>query len=101
MKIAIATDKQGLDSPVSEVGGRAKFYQIFEDKKLVKEIKNPFRVGGGGVGFSVAALMAEEKVDLIISGHIGDNMAGALEDKGIKYKIVTNKTVKGAIEEKV
>jgi len=93
MKIAIAADKKELDAQISEVGGRAAFYLIFENKELKKEIKNPFRIGGGGVGFSVAAMLADEKVDLVISGHFGDNMIGALEEKNIKYQVVTGKTV--------
>ena len=97
MKIAIASDKNEVDSKVSETGGRAAFFLIFEDGQLAKTIKNPFRIGGGGVGFSVAAMLADEKVEMVVSGHFGDNMVGALEEKGIKYEVVTDSTVEQAL----
>ena len=99
MKIAIASNKKEVDSQVSETGGRAAFFLIFEDGQLKKTIKNPFRVGGGGVGFSVAAMLADEKVEMIVSGHFGDNMASALEEKGIQYKVITDLTIEQVLAE--
>ena len=86
MKIAIASTGKDEESEISEVGGRAPYYLIFEDKKLVKAIKNPFAVGGGGAGWSVAYMLSEEKVNLIIAGKIGSNMEVALKQKNIKFK---------------
>ena len=99
MKIAIASTGKTLDSQVSKVGGRAPIYLIFEGKKLVKVIKNPFRIGGGGAGFSVAHMLADEKVDLVISGNFGPNMLQALKTKGIKTKVVSGKTIEKALTE--
>lgn len=100
MKIAIASTGKTIDSKISPVGGRAHFYLIFEDNKLIKVISNPFRVGGGGAGFSVARMLINEKVDLVISGNFGPNMLNAFREKNIKVKIETGKTVtvKKAIE---
>ena len=86
MKVAIASMGKNENSEVSEVGGRAPYYLIFEDKKLVKTIKNPFAVGGGGAGWSVAYMLAEEKIELVIAGKIGPNMETALKQKNIKFK---------------
>ena len=52
MKVAIAATKGSEDAEVSPLGGRAPYYLIFEDGKLVKAIKNPF-LHGGGAGWSV------------------------------------------------
>lgn len=98
MKIAIAAAKKDENSEISEVSGRAPYYLIYENKELVKTIKNPFAVGGGGAGFGVAKMVADEKVDLIIAGKFGGNMAMALDQKGIKYKEVQGKTVKECLE---
>ena len=98
MKIAIASTGKTSDSQVSSAGGRAPFYLIFENNKLVKEISNPFRIGWWGAGFSVARILINEKVDLVISGNFGPNMLNALREKNIKVKIETGKTVKEAIE---
>ena len=99
MRIAIASDGEEENSHVSETGGRAPYYIVFEDGKLVKTIKNPFRVGGGGAGFAVASMLADEKIDIVVSGNFGQNMKGALEEKGIKYKEMHNISVKDALEE--
>ncbi|MBW2999372.1 hypothetical protein KY339_01760 [Candidatus Woesearchaeota archaeon] len=101
MKIAVASVGKEESSEVSPVGGRAPYYLVFEDRKLVKTISNPFRVGGGGAGFGVAKMLENEKVELAICGKFGPNMQNALESSGIKTKTVTGKTVKQAVEETV
>jgi len=98
MKIAISSVGEEENSEISKEGGRAPYYLIFEDGKLVKTIKNPFRVGGGGAGFSVAEMLSDEKVDLVVSGQFGQNMIGALENKGMKYKEMSGITVKEALK---
>lgn len=98
MKIAISSVGEDENSKVSEVSGRAPYYLIFEDGKLVKKMKNPFRIGGGGAGFGIAEMLADEGVDMVISGNIGRNMKEALEAKGIKYKEVTGVSAKEALK---
>ena len=99
MRVAIASNGEDENSEVSSVGARAPFFLIFEDKKLVKTITNPFRVGGGGAGFSVAQMLANEKIELIVAGRIGPNMEMALKEKGVKIKITENKIVKQVLKE--
>lgn len=98
-RIAIASTGKTADSEVSPVSGRAPFYLIFEGNSLVKTIPNPFRMGGGGAGFSVAQMLANEKVDFVISGNFGPNILQALESKKIKVKIMKGKTIKEALKE--
>ena len=99
MKIAIASSGKDENSQVSPVSGRAEYYLVFEGKKLVETISNPFQHGGGGAGIGVAQMLANKGVKLVISGKFGPNMTAFLDEKGIKYKIVQNKTVKKALEE--
>lgn len=99
MKIAIASEKNNIDSMVCPIAGRAPYYLIFEDKKLIKTIKNPFVHGSGGAGSSVAQMLYNEKSNLVISEKFGNNMLEVLKEKGIKYKIVQNKTIKEVLEE--
>ena len=98
MKIAISSESKDENSPVSQMSGRSPYYLIFENKKLIKTINNPFRIGGGGAGFSVAEMLSDEKVNLVISGKFGGNMSSALETKGIKSKEMSGITVKEALE---
>lgn len=97
MKIAIASTGKKTSSKVSEVGGRSPYYLIFEGKKLVKSIKNPFLLGGGA-GFSVAQMLANEKVNLVICGRIGPNMMAALKAKKIKTMEISGISVEGALK---
>jgi predicted Fe-Mo cluster-binding NifX family protein len=99
MRVAIASEGENLNSLVSNKGGRAPYYLIFEDGKLIEVFKNPFVKGGGGAGWSIAYTMAEKKVDLLIAGRIGENMKMALEQKGINYKEMPNKTIHEVLEE--
>jgi predicted Fe-Mo cluster-binding NifX family protein len=97
MKIAIASEGKDKDSEVSPKGGRAPYYLIFEEKKLIETIKNPFATGSGGAGFSVAYMLAEKKVNLVVAGKLGGNMVSALKEKGIEYKEENNKKVQELI----
>jgi len=91
IKQAIASKGESIESEISEKAGRASYYLIFENKKLVETIKNPFATGGGGAGFSVAYMLAEKKVNLVIAGKFGDNMESALKEKGLKFEEKTGK----------
>jgi predicted Fe-Mo cluster-binding NifX family protein len=86
MIIAIASEGKSIDSEISQKGGRATYYLIFESKKLIETIKNPFTKGSGGAGFSVAYMLAEKKVNLVIAGKVGGNMVTALKERGIEFK---------------
>jgi len=97
MKIAIASEGKNLDSEISQRGGRAPYYLIFEDKKLVETIKNPFASGSGGAGFSVAYMLAEKNVKLVVAGKVGANMESALKEKGINFREESNKKVEEVI----
>ena len=98
MKIAIAAEGKENSSEISVRGGRAPYYLVFENKELVEAIKNPFAIGSGGAGFSVAYLLADKKVDLVIAGKFGPNMERALEEKGLKFKEFSG-NVSDALEE--
>jgi len=97
MKVAISSDGKDENSKISLSSGRAPYYLIFENGKLIKTLKNPFRFGGGGAGFGVAEVLSDEGVEMVISGKFGQNMKEALESKGIKYKELFNIAVKEAL----
>jgi len=98
MKTAIASEGKKLDSEVCPTAGRAPFYLIFENNNLIKTIKNPFAIGGGGAGNSVAQMLYNEKVNQVISGKFGEKMIEALNEKNMKYQSMFNLKVKEAME---
>lgn len=99
MKIAVASEGKDEKSQVSAVSGRAPYYLIFENKKLVKSISNPFKIGGGGAGISVCQMLANEGVKIIISGKFGPNVQAMCDEKKIKTKEVEGKTAREAVDE--
>jgi predicted Fe-Mo cluster-binding NifX family protein len=98
MKIAVAALKKDENSEVSPVGGRAPFYLIFDGKKLVKAMPNPFRFGGGGAGTGVAQMLGNEGVEMAVCGKFGPNMEAMLKEKGIIMKTAKGKTAREIIE---
>ncbi len=99
IKIAIASEKDNIESEVCPTAGRAPYYLIFENKILVKSIKNPFAKGSGGAGFSVAQMLHNENINLVVAGKLGQNMIPALEEKGIKYLEIQNKSIQQVLED--
>ena len=97
MKVAISSNSKDENSQVSGSSGRAPYYLIFENTKLIKTLKNPFRFGGGGAGFGVAEVLSDEGVEIVVSGKFGENMKGALEDKGIKFLELPNTSINVAL----
>ena len=86
MKIAIATNEKNENAEISDRGARASYYLLFNEKaELLEELSNPFAVGGGGAGFSVAKMLADKGVNVFAASHIGGNMISALEERGVKY----------------
>ena len=99
MKIAIASTGKDENSEISPVSGRTPYILIYEDKKLVEVIKNPFAIGGGGAGVSVAHMLAEKGVKLYIAGKFGPNVENALKENNIEMKVIYDKKVKEVIKE--
>ncbi len=86
MKIAIASTGKTKNDDVDEKAGRAPFYLIFnESEELVETIDNPFSFGSGGAGFSVAKMLADKNIEIVIAGKFGSKMVDAMEERGLKY----------------
>ena len=99
MKIGISSEGKDVSSLVSDAAGRAPYYLIFENENLVKTIKNPFSVGGGGAGFAVAQMLANEDVNLVVAGKFGNNMTNSIKEKGMNYKEISGVKVEEALKQ--
>ncbi len=86
MTIAVAAQKTDEKAEISVQAGRAPFLLLFDESGTYKSmLKNPFKLGGGGAGFGVAKMLADNDVAIFVAGKIGENMRGALEEKQIRW----------------
>ena len=93
----MAAIKKGNGSEISAQAGKSPFYLIFNERgELLEELKNPFALGGGGAGFGVAKMLADRKVEAVVAGKFGANMADALKERGIRAYEVSG-TVEDAL----
>lgn len=90
MRIAIASVSKEEGAEISPRPGRAPFYLLYDETgELLEVISNPFSRGGGGAGFGVAKMLADKGVDIVVGGQFGENMEGALRERGLKYSEMT------------
>ena len=91
MKIAISSDGKGLDSQVSGVFGRCRYFLIVRldgrNTEMIEAAENRASNQSGKAGISAAELVAEKGIDAVISGDIGPRAMDVLRQFGIKaYK---------------
>ncbi|MBN2518624.1 MAG: NifB/NifX family molybdenum-iron cluster-binding protein [Candidatus Altiarchaeota archaeon] len=88
MKIAVATNKGGLDDNVFPNFGRCTSFTILEvegaDIKNVQVVQNEFSAAGGGSGIRTAQFLADQGVEAVIAGNFGPNAFGILNQAGIR-----------------
>ena len=84
-KICITSTGSTLGSSIDPRFGRCQYFLIFDEKgKLVKKILNEAGQSMQGAGVSAAQVIADEKVDVIITGNIGPNAYNVLNSSKIK-----------------
>ena len=100
MKIAITSTGKTLDSPLDPRFGRAQYILIMEqDGSLVEAVDNSQGFNAlSGAGIQAGKLLADRKVDVLITGHCGPNAFRTLQAAGIKVVVDQSGTVKEALE---
>jgi len=101
-KIAITTEKEGIDSQIDQRFGRCKYFLVVElDNNQIKEIKsieNDGAIQGHGAGIKAAQQLGDLGIKSVISGSTGPNASVVLEKLGITaYRASGN--AKNAINE--
>jgi len=88
LKICISANGDNLNSFLDPRFGRALFFLIISSEgKLIKSIKNTGKQAMRGAGVTAAQIVADEKVDVIITGNIGPNASIVLSASKIKIFI--------------
>ena len=100
MKIAITTTGKDLDSPVDPRFGRARYFLIVDQGgTLLEAVDNSSNVNAmGGAGIQAAKVLADRRVDVLMTGNCGPNAFKTLNAAGIKVAIEQSGTVREALD---
>jgi len=99
MKICITSMGNSLESDVDPRFGRCAYFIFYDTESGEFEVlDNENASGMGGVGIQNGQLMAEKGVEIILTGNLGPNAAGVLQQAGIKSITGVSGKVKDAIE---
>ena len=98
MKIAVTAQEPTLDSAIDPRLGRCQ-YLILVDTVTNDwvAIPNPVLGEPGGAGIAMAQRLAQEKVEVLITGNVGPKAATALTTSGIPFYCTTGGTVRQAL----
>ena len=85
MKICITSVGPELNSGVDPRFGRCQYFLILSEKgELLKSIPNESGQAMRGAGITAAQIVADEGVDIVITGNVGPNAYMVLNQSGIK-----------------
>lgn len=88
MKIAVSAKGSTMERDIDERFGRCPYFIIVEvadgNYKFLETVKNIGSKRTGGAGSFAAKLVAEKKVDAVITGEVGPNAFEVLKQFGIK-----------------
>jgi len=86
MKVAITASGGDFNSPVDRVFGRARYFVITDPEETsVEVLENSQNVNAAqGAGIQAARQVANESVDVVLTGNVGPNAFRALDAVPIK-----------------
>lgn len=95
-KIAVAANDKIPSAAVSKQAGPAPFFLFFDGKgKMTEAIENPYK-DKEGAGKSVAELLGNKGVTVVVAEEFGGQIVEVMKGKGIKAV-----SFKGSVEEAV
>jgi len=101
MKLAISSTGKTLEAEIDVRFGRCPYFLIVElennEIKETKAIENTASAQAGGAGITASQLVADQKVDAIITVNAGPRAFSALSQLGIKIYQAQGK-IKAAIQ---
>jgi len=99
MKICITSEGKDLEANVDPRFGRCAYFVFYDtETEKVEYVSNENAAGMGGVGIQNGQMMAEKGVEVLLTGNLGPNAAGVLQQAGIKAITGVGGSVRDAIE---
>jgi len=85
MKICVTSSGENLEASVDPRFGRCAYFVVVDTESLeFKAIQNPNMAATGGAGIQSAQLVANEKVEAVVTGNVGPNAFQTLSSLGLK-----------------
>lgn len=83
-KICVAANEKSSGAAVSKQAGLAPFFLFFDGKgKMIEAIENPYK-DKEGAGKSVAELLGNKAVTVVVAEEFGGQIVEVMKRKGIK-----------------
>jgi predicted Fe-Mo cluster-binding NifX family protein len=102
-KMAVAADDKIPSAAVSKQAGLAPFFLFFDEKgKMTEAMENPFK-DKEGAGKSVAELLKNKQVTVVVAEGFGGQIVEVMKSKGIKafaFKGSAEEAVKKVLQSK-
>jgi predicted Fe-Mo cluster-binding NifX family protein len=99
MKIAVSSQGDNLDAAASPVFGRCPVYLFVEPETMEFEaVPNPAMSQGGGAGIQAAQFVVNQGAEAVLSGNLGPNAYDVLQAAGVPGFLVSEGTVRQAVE---
>jgi predicted Fe-Mo cluster-binding NifX family protein len=99
MKVVVSAQGDTLDAPASPVFGRCPTYVFVNTETMQFEaVPNPAMNQGGGAGIQAAQFVVERGAQAVLSGNLGPNAFDVLQAAGIPSYLVSEGTVRQAVE---
>lgn len=100
MKIAVTATAPELDADMDPRFGRAHYFVILDDEGniLATHDNASTRNAMQGAGIQAGKFLADNNVEVLLTGHVGPNAYRTLEAAGIKVGVEMSGTVREALE---
>lgn len=99
MKICVSSTSNNESCQADLRFGRCNCFAIYDtENETFKFIENSGITSPQGAGISASQQVIDEKVDAVITGHVGPNAKKLLDAANIKIYEIKNETVKEAID---
>lgn len=100
MRICIPSEGPDLSAEVDSMFGRARYFIVYDEQtgkhEYIDNSENMDRPRGAGV--QAAALVAEQDIDCVVSGHVGPRALDILKEADIRVCSGASGLVWDAIE---
>jgi predicted Fe-Mo cluster-binding NifX family protein len=85
-KIAVASEGECVDSPISDKAARSPYYLLFAlTGEFIAAVANPCAEAAGPAAPAAARYLAEQGVGLLVAAEFGHKLLSELDSLGIRH----------------